>query len=392
MSRLCVALLLAVLSASANAEWLLKPRPGNVVSGNAATVDVWQANDTDAPLAEAFPPRLQAIVTTGISQLPVVLEAVDGKGVMEGPLAPGTFRKREFRFTVPSGLNGQMMLTLDASVAGIGVASAVMQADRPAASTQVAVSAAQLKRATQPDTVPQPAITPHEPMYFIVGSSGGATAKFQLSMKYRLLDRDSYLAQYWQPLGKLHFGYTQTSIWDLAEQSSPFRDTSYKPSLFYHEPHLRVSQDGRSNLSLAAGVEHESNGRDGDFSRSINLAFVRPTWQVFFRGDRYFTISPRIYTYLDKKDNAEIDRYRGNVDLNLRYGRSDGWLWSATLRKGSANHGSLLLDASWPLRRRFFADAGGFLHLQYFNGYGETLLDYNRRHAPQWRVGFSIVR
>lgn len=376
---LVVTLLLAL---PARAEWLLKPRPGSVISGNTAIVDVWQANDTDAPLKEVFPPRLQAQVASGASLLPVVLEAADGKGPLDAPLLPGTFRKRAFTFQVPRGLSGPITLALD----GVGAASAAMMAERPGAPTQAAL------RATRADTVPQPAITPHEPMYFILGSSGGATAKFQLSMKYRLLDEDSFLAQYWQPFGKLHFGYTQTSIWDLAEQSSPFRDTSYKPSLFYYEPHSRVSQDGRSNLSLAAGVEHESNGRDGNFSRSINIAFARPTWQVYFRDDRYFTVSPKIYAYLDKKDNADIDRYRGNVDLNLRYGRSDGWLWSATLRKGSANHGSLLLDASWPLRRRFFADAGGFLHLQYFNGYGETLLDYNVRHAPQWRVGFSIVR
>jgi len=388
MSRLCVALLLAVLSVPANAEWLLKPLSGSVTSGETARVEVWQANDTDAPLTEAFPPRLQAQVAAGSSLLAVVLEAADGRGSIGEPLAPGTFRKREFTFLVPRGLNGQMTLALD----GAGVAWAVMQAQRPGAPARAAASPAQLTRATQPDTVPVPAITPHEPMYFVVGTRGGATAKFQLSMKYRLLDQESLPAQFWQPLGKLHFGYTQTAIWDLAEQSSPFRDTSYKPSLFYYEPHARVSGDGRSNLSLAAGVEHESNGRDGDFSRSINIGYVRPTWQVFFRGDRYFTLSPKIYTYLDKKDNIDIDRYRGNVDLNLRYGRSDGWLWSATVRKGSANHGSLLLDASWPLRQRFFADAGGFLHLQYFNGYGETLLDYNRRHAPLWRVGFSIVR
>ena len=385
MHRLLLSLVLPsllLLSAGVQAEWLLKPRAGSVNSGEIARVDVWQANDTDTPLTEAFPPRLQAQVASGASLLPVVLEAADGKGALDAPLLPGTFRKREFTFQVPRGLSGPITLALD----GVGVASAAMQAERPGTPTQAA------RRQARPDTVPQPAITPHEPMYFIFGSSGGETAKLQLSMKYRLLDEDSFLAQYWQPLGKLHFGYTQTSIWDLAEHSSPFRDTSYKPSLFYYEPHSRVSESGRSNLSFAAGLEHESNGRDGNFSRSINMAFARPTWQVFFRDDRYFTISPKIYAYLDKNDNAGIDHYRGNVDLNLRYGRSDGWLWSATLRKGSANHGSLQLDASWPLRRRFFADAGGFLHLQYFNGYGETLLDYNHRRAPLWRVGFSIVR
>lgn len=389
MSRFTALLFLAaLLSTPAHAEWLLKPRTPTIVSGEAARVDVWQANDTDSPSTEAFPPRLQALVVSGLSQLPVVLETADGKGRIEEPLAPGTFRKREFTFIVPRNLNGQVTLTLDVAGMGLGTgtASAVMVAERPGSPTLAE------RRATVPDTVPQPAITPHEPMYFALGTRGGSTAKFQLSMKYRLLDEDSVMAQFWRPLGKLHFGYTQTSLWDLDAQSSPFRDTSYKPSLFYYEPHWRVSESGRSNLALAAGVEHESNGRDGNFSRSINTAFFRPTWQVFFRGDRYFTVSPRFHAYLDKKDNTDIDRYRGHVDLNLRYGRSDGWLWSTTLRQGTSKHGSVLLETSWPLRQRFFADAGGFLYFQYFDGYGETLLDYSVKRSPQFRVGFSIVR
>jgi outer membrane phospholipase A len=30
--------------------------------------------------------------------------------------------------------------------------------------------------------------------------------------------------------------------------------------------------------------------------------------------------------------------------------------------------------------------------LQLFNGYGETLLDYNRHSSTQARLGFAIVR
>ena len=56
-------------------------------------------------------------------------------------------------------------------------------------------------------------------------------------------------------------------------------------------------------------------------------------------------------------------------------------------RKGSAQ-----LDLSYRLKRMLFSDAGGFLHFQYFNGYGESLLDYNQRRRPQFRVGVSIVR
>ena len=80
------------------------------------------------------------------------------------------------------------------------------------------------------------------------------------------------------------------------------------------------------------------------------------------------------------------------MDLELRYGKRDGWLFATTLRKGKGRYESVQLDASYPIRQPFFANAGGYLHLQYFNGYGETLLDYNVRRQPQFRIGFSIVR
>jgi outer membrane phospholipase A len=62
------------------------------------------------------------------------------------------------------------------------------------------------------------------------------------------------------------------------------------------------------------------------------------------------------------------------------------------VRRGKSGNGSVQVDASYPLRKPFFADTGGYVHFQYFNGYGETILDYNLRRSPQFRVGFSIVR
>ena len=48
---------------------------------------------------------------------------------------------------------------------------------------------------------------------------------------------------------------------------------------------------------------------------------------------------------------------------------------------------------SWtsPGRCSAWLNMNGYLHLQYFNGYGETLLGYNRREDSQFRVGLSIV-
>ena len=34
----------------------------------------------------------------------------------------------------------------------------------------------------------------------------------------------------------------------------------------------------------------------------------------------------------------------------------------------------------------------GFLAVQVFAGYGETLLDYNRRAGPQLRIGYMLDR
>ncbi len=145
----------------------------------------------------------------------------------------------------------------------------------------------------------EPALSANEPMYFVVGGGGGATARFQLSFKYRLFDPDSHPVQWIPFLSRLHFGYTQTSIWDLGANSSPFRDTSYRPSLFWQgETH------GESRLMpevLRAGFEHESNGKDGVSSRSINTLFAQPVWRSGFLDGRTLIFAPKVYGYLENQ-------------------------------------------------------------------------------------------
>ena len=58
---------------------------------------------------------------------------------------------------------------------------------------------------------------------------------------------------------------------------------------------------------------------------------------------------------------------------------------------GTAGKGSLLLDLSKRTRDLQFGPVSGYLHVQYFNGYGEDILDYNFRRRSQLRVGFAIV-
>jgi outer membrane phospholipase A len=66
---------------------------------------------------------------------------------------------------------------------------------------------------------------------------------------------------------------------------------------------------------------------------------------------------------------------------------------ATTLRKGTRSEAySFQLDASYPLKKPTFGNLGGYLHLQYFNGYGESLIDYNERVQPQFRIGLMITR
>jgi outer membrane phospholipase A len=143
---------------------------------------------------------------------------------------------------------------------------------------------------------------------------------------------------------------------------------------------------------LRAGYEHESNGKDNESSRSLNMLFAQPIWRTEFSDGRALVFAPKMVNYLDKVGNSDIQRYRGYVDWNLRYGRDDSWLLATQLRHGTGGYASAQLDLSYPLRKPLFASTGGFVHLQLFRGYGESLLDYNTRQDTQIRLGFSIVR
>jgi outer membrane phospholipase A len=235
------------------------------------------------------------------------------------------------------------------------------------------------------------ALTFNEPMYFVLGGRRNS-ARFQLSFRYRLFDSQSLVGENLPFARGLYFAYTQTSLWDLSSESKPFRDTSFRPSLFY-QWQLKNPED-TSSAALIAGFEHESNGRDGEKSRSINTLFMQADFLRYF-GDRgiYLGVTPKVWGYLDKDDNPDIPKYRGYGQLGLRLGSDESWQLAALLRRGTNRHyRGTQLDLSYPLRRSIFSGVGAFVHLQYFNGYGETMLDYKHRSKPQFRIGFSLVR
>lgn len=265
-------------------------------------------------------------------------------------------------------------------------------------------------------------ISGYDPIYFAVGWRERFNARFQFSFKYRILDPgpESWEGNPWRTLvGMVHFAYTQTSIWDLESFSKPFYDSSYKPTVFLLHP-FRRTPGANWSFSLQGGVQHESNGKGGGTapvpsrpglissgtsarhpldSRSLNTFYVLPRARWEDDDDHFFEAALRASAYFQKDENPDIARYRGYAELTLRGGYVRGLQLSTLLRGKADGHGSIEFNLTWPTSETPYLNAfplvstlGGYAQIQYFNGYGESLLDYDVRRKDQLRFGLMIVR
>jgi phospholipase A1 len=363
--RLAAALLL--LPALAHAQgWLLGAATPSVQAGAAFELTVV------APQGEPLPDRLDARIRAGIDERVVPLEAA---GVAENG-------RRRYLATLPDGMAGSVTLSLAGRDSGVLVL--LVEAAAPAARTGILESLTGAR--SEGDA--EPPLSENDPMYFVVGPQGGLSARFQLSFKYRMFDHRSGVGRDRPWLAGFYLGYTQTSLWDLSEKSRPFRDTSYRPSVFWKWERT----DDRTWIdAVRLGYEHESNGGGGTRSRSIDTLFVRPEWHWKRDDDARFEFTPKLVHYLDKDENPDIQRYRGYIDWRARYDSGLNWITTGTMRVGTARKGSVLLEVSRRIRDLKFGPVGGYFHIQLFSGYGEDILDYNIRRSDQIRIGFAIV-
>jgi len=311
-------------------------------------------------------------------------------------VAANGFAVRRYDLKLPLGATGHVVVELTQNVPAT-TRAVVYVGDQGVASTS--------KRAVAPLSsiaAPTPAaaaitrafagrLAPHEPIYFIYGPDAPAV-KFQISFKYKLFGLggggENSIPR------SLEFGYTQRSLWDINGNSSPFYDTSYMPELFVES---LGAAPGKNNgwftwLGYQAGFKHESNGRDGSVSRSLNTVFFRPAF-AFGSLDRWsLIVLPEFYGYIGGlSDNPDLKEYRGYGKLRLILGRSDGLALMFTGLAGKDfNHETVQLDLTIPVRNKFL-DLQTYFLVQYFNGYGESLLSYNKS-SETVRAGISFVR
>jgi outer membrane phospholipase A len=397
--RTFAGLLLALLSVgTARAEFLLLPVSSTVAAGSAVEVTLFVPNDSPrTDLVFNLPARL-TLRARGAGSVPdIVLKPVDGQQ-MRVSIKPGGYLRARYSGPLPAGLVGNLVLEpVDFEGSALGLTATAAAAPNPGEKSLTAeeddkdsAAATAIGPSEKDSARVAAAFSPYEPNYISGGSTGKTNAKFQISMKFRLFNPETQTPF----LEKLYLAYSQTSIWAIGSSSKPFYDSSYRPSVFFLDED--VSQwplRKTSRLGFQAGVEHESNGKDGDSSRSIMIAYVRPTFTLPF-AERYFvSISPKIYAYLEKDDNPDIPYYRGYSDVLVKVGQTDGMQLATTLRKGTGEDPySVELDLSYPLKIARLGNLGGYLHLQYFNGYGESLIDYNQKVRSQFRIGLMITR
>jgi len=322
-------------------------------------------------------------------------------------LRSGEFMRIDYVGTVPPNLRGRVRIDavdMDAPAMLVQLSTPRTQA-QPGAPSSAEDSVAQLD--TSPTATPAPVTTlsvradddPNwqpdgrlsffEPMFFAVGDGSDANAKMQLSFKLRLYEPTDKTSRDF--VDNMYFGYTQSAFWDLTSYSKPFIDTNYMPSFFYYIPNTDWRVGGNA-VGFAAGIEHESNGKDEPESRSLDVLFVRPYFNFGDTRDFHWSASPNLYAYIEKSENSDIAKYRGYGDLHLSYGKDNDWQAAWILRKGTSTEKfSAELQATYPINQ-WYPGVSGYLMLQAFTGYGEYLLDYNEREPWSVRIGYAISR
>ena len=385
---LAVATLLAA-SCAAHAEFILSMPDGAAYAGAPLRVDLTVLNDSDSPLRLELPAPLHARLETARS-VAILDLAPDRSGAIE--VAPRQFLRVALKGDIPDGAADTATLTLT----GLNTNRLTMQiAARDTASSSTWNAAATPARPSGTALIDKPpplAVSVYEPVYFIVGGDGGLNAKFQISLRFRLFDDHGRLARQLPWIDDLYLSFSQTALWDLGELSKPFKDSSYRPRLFYANYDLARYFDGNLRVGLESGVGHESNGKEGEESRSFNMLYARPTFTLGDPDGLRAYFAPLVHNYIADDDNPQLKDYRGYVDWLFGAGSKGGLDFWAVVRKGTrSDYGSVELNASYPLSKLSGGDLTGWLLLQYFNGYGESLLDYNRKLDSQLRLGIAIA-
>ncbi len=239
-------------------------------------------------------------------------------------------------------------------------------------------------------------ITPYKPNYILVGyNSDPNAAPFQEAFPDENIEFDAtevkFQISFMFPIvqnifgnnGDLYFAYTNQSFWQVfnSSLSAPFRESNHEPEFWLQFNGTREIL-GFSNRINAFGFIHQSNGRNEPISRSWNRLFAN---FIFEKGDFVFSIKPWIIVG-DLTGNEDIQDYMGNIEFRgvYKWNRHTMSLMLRNNLQSGFSKGTFQVDWSFPIYHRVRGYA------QYFNGYGESLIDYNV-HNNTLGVGLAFT-
>jgi len=213
--------------------------------------------------------------------------------------------------------------------------------------------------------------------------------KMQISFKVPLNEDDLFIEG-----DNLYFGFTLKSFWQLYNKklSAPFRETNYRPEIFYQAPLNYRFMGG--DFFFRTGMEHESNGRSQWLSRSWNrlyvgLGYQRSNWAMYIQpwyrlpeSEKVFDSDPNTPPPAKGDDNPDIHKYFGHYEFLAVYKNNGNQLSGRFRHNLNSGKGAVEVGYSFPLHHRIKG------YVQYFYGYGESLIDYD--HLVN-RIGIGVL-
>lgn len=227
-----------------------------------------------------------------------------------------------------------------------------------------------------------PRFTIYGDNYFVTGaqtnhsiSEETSDARFEIGFKERLVDKPLPWDIY------LFLTYRQKAFWDIYQESFPFRALNYNPGLGLGK--VIFNKEDRLEGAFWLQFEHESNGEADPISRSWNrlsLSYFMPM------GDKLLFTFKAWAPLGSLSDNPDIVDYVGYGQLDIAYQPTEKWVFDGAFRKGTEGwKGSLQLGVNFRISKH----GNEYIYLQYFQGYGQDLINYNKE-LGYLRLGFSI--
>lgn len=231
-----------------------------------------------------------------------------------------------------------------------------------------------------------PYFTFYKDNYFVFGTALGykptvynSNVKFQISIQQKLTRSTLPFKTY------LYLYYTQKCFWNVLQNSLPMTDLNFNPGIGIARPFFSTTT-GRYVGKAFFTIEHESNGRDGDASRSWN--------RISFGGNILVDNNIMVYAkfwipIIDGGNNKDILKYCGIYHMGFQVMDNKRRFGVSALLTKRADWNPFNWNTELDVKYRISERDNQYLFLQYYNGYGEGLLAYKEFHS-EIRIGICL--